>query len=37
MHTYNDIENGNAILVEIYENQRQFKLDLSEITTENPR
>ena len=37
MHTYNDIENGNATLVKIQENQRQFKLDLSEITTENPR
>ena len=37
IHIYNDIKNGNAALETIEENQKQFKLNLREITKGNPK
>ena len=37
LHFYGDIYNGNIKLAKAEEDQEQFKLDLNEITRENPK
>ena len=36
-HIYNNIKNGNTLIKNIEEDKKQFKSNVNEITTENPK